>query len=149
MGETTRGTMDALDIASFLETQDTGVLSLANDDDAYAIPVSYAYDDDEDVIYLRLGFAPGSQKRRFLDATNHVAFVVYADTDDGWKSVVVEGNVDQLTHDSLDAAIVEVIEGLEIPYFQVHDRPATDIRFVIAKIEPTSMTGIVEGDAGR
>ena len=145
MGETTRGTMDALDIASFLETQDTGVLSLANDDDAYAIPVSYAYDDDEDVIYLRLGFAPGSQKRRFLDATNHVAFVVYADTDDGWKSVVARGQLETLSETDLESRILQAVRKLDIPYFRVFDRPTDELDFKIVALQVEQLNGLVEG----
>jgi hypothetical protein len=141
--------MDALDVASFLESQQTGVLSLAKDDDAYAIPVSYTFVEDEEAIYFRLGFAPGSQKERYLDATDHVTFVVYADTDEGWKSVLVEGRATKLSHDSLDSAIVEVAEGLDIPYYQVHERPATDTTFNIVRIDPTRMSGIVEGQSNR
>ncbi|WP_323676430.1 pyridoxamine 5'-phosphate oxidase family protein [Halorubellus sp. PRR65] len=141
--------MDALDIASFLEDHGTGVLALASDGDAYAIPVSYTFDEDEEAIYFRMGFAPGSQKRRYLEDTDHLSFVVYADTDDGWKSVVVEGSAETLGSDSLDAAMVEAMEGLDIPYYQVHERPATDVEFRIVRVEPTRMSGIVEGASDR
>ena len=141
--------MDALDIASFLDAHGTGVLALASDDDAYAIPVSYTFDEDDEAIYFRMGFAPGSQKRKYLENTDHLSFVVYADTDDGWKSVVVEGTAETLGTDSLDAAIVEAMQGLDIPYYQVHERPATDVQFRIVRVTPTRMSGIVEGESGR
>jgi nitroimidazol reductase NimA-like FMN-containing flavoprotein (pyridoxamine 5'-phosphate oxidase superfamily) len=141
--------MDALEIASFLEDYGTGVLALASEDDAYAIPVSYAFDADEEAIYFRMGFAPGSQKRKYLEDTEHLSFVVYADTGGGWKSVVVEGVAEQLGRSSLDAAMVEAMEGLDIPYYQVHERPATDVQFVIVRVDPTRMSGIVEGKSGR
>jgi nitroimidazol reductase NimA-like FMN-containing flavoprotein (pyridoxamine 5'-phosphate oxidase superfamily) len=141
--------MDGLEIASFLQSHGTGVLALASDDDAYAIPVSYAFDDGEEAIYFRMGFAPGSQKERYLEDAEHVSFVVYADTEDGWKSVVVEGRTTKLSHDTLDSAIVESMEGLDIPYYQVHERPATDIQFNIIRVDPTQMSGIVEGASNR
>ncbi|WP_227131116.1 pyridoxamine 5'-phosphate oxidase family protein [Halorubellus salinus] len=141
--------MDALDIASFLDDHGTGVLALAKDSDAYAIPVSYTFDEDDEAIYFRMGFAPGSQKRKYLDDTDHLSFVVYADTDDGWKSVVVEGTAETLGTDSLDAAIVEAMQGLDIPYYQVHERPATDVQFRIVRVQPTRMSGIVEGESKR
>lgn len=149
MARKTAKKMDALEIDEFLESQQTGVLALANDDDAYAVPLSFAYDDEDRSVYLRLGFGPGSQKQRYMEATDHVSFVVYEDTEEGWKSVLVEGKVTMLSHDSLDAAIVEVMEGLDIPYFQVHSRPATDIRFRVACIEPTRVSGIIEGYSHR
>jgi nitroimidazol reductase NimA-like FMN-containing flavoprotein (pyridoxamine 5'-phosphate oxidase superfamily) len=145
-GQATR--MDALEIASFLEDYGTGVLALASENDAYAIPVSYAFDADEEAIYFRMGFAPGSQKRKYLDDTEHLSFVVYADTEDGWQSVVVEGTAEQLGRSSLDAAMVEAMEGLDIPYYQVHERPATDVQFTIVRVDPTAMSGIVEGHSG-
>jgi nitroimidazol reductase NimA-like FMN-containing flavoprotein (pyridoxamine 5'-phosphate oxidase superfamily) len=41
--------MDAIEIASFLDEQSTGVLSLADDSDAYAVPVSFVvYDLTDD-----------------------------------------------------------------------------------------------------
>jgi len=141
--------MDALEIESFLDEYGTGVLALASDDDAYAIPVSYAFDAEEEAIYFRMGFAPGSQKRKYLEDTEHLSFVVYADTDDGWKSVVVEGTAEQLGRGSLDAAMVEAMEGLDIPYYQVHDRPATDVQFAIVRVDPSAMSGIVEGRSER
>lgn len=141
--------MDALEIVEFLQTQDTGVLALANDDDAYAIPVSFAFDEDEEALYFRMGFAPGSQKERYLDHTDHVTFVVYDDTDDGWKSVLVEGRATLLSRDDIDAALVEAAENLDIPYYQVHERPATDVDFTIVRLKPTRMSGIVEGQSNR
>jgi nitroimidazol reductase NimA-like FMN-containing flavoprotein (pyridoxamine 5'-phosphate oxidase superfamily) len=141
--------MDALEIESFLEEYGTGVLALASENDAYAIPVSYAFDAAAETIYFRMGFAPGSQKRKYLDDTDHLSFVVYADTEDGWKSVVVEGTAEQLGRNSLDAAMVEAMEGLDIPYYQVHERPATDVQFVIVRVDLTRMSGIVEGESGR
>ena len=108
-----------------------------------------AFDDDEEAIYFRMGFAPASQKRKYLERTDHVSFVVYADTDDGWKSVVVEGTTETLGPDSLDAAIVEAMQGLDNPYYQVHERPATDVEFRIVRVDPTRMSGIVEGETTR
>lgn len=141
--------MDALDIASFLEDHGTGVLALAKGNDAYAIPVSYTFEEDEEAIYFRMGFAAGSQKRKYLEETDHLSFVVYADTDDGWKSVLVEGTAEMLGVDSLDAAMVEAMQGLDIPYYQVHERPATDVQFRIVRVTPTRMSGIVEGQSNR
>ena len=141
--------MDGLEIAEFLTGQRTGVLSMAAGDAGYAIPVSFVYDDAEPAVYLRLGFTPGSQKRRFLDAADRVSLVVYDETDEGWKSVVVEGGFEELAATSLDAAIVESVRGLDIPYFSVHRRPAGDLEFRILRIDIGSVSGIVEGRSPR
>lgn len=148
MADETATEMDALAIDSFLESQHTGVLTMAKADDAYGVPLSFTYDDEDRAIYLRLGFAPGSQKRQYLDATDHVTFVVYEDTEAGWKSVVFEGKLEYVTDEDVDATVVEAMKGLDIPYFKVHERPATDVQFDVARIQPTKVSGIVAGDSG-
>lgn len=145
MGNTTRSEMDAVEIADFLDSRSTGTLSLANESDAYAIPVSFDYDVDTRSVYLRLGFGPNSQKRRFLDGTDHVSFVVYDRTDEGWKSVVVEGTTEELSGTALGSAIAESLEDLDIPYVRAHDRSGEQLEFSIVRIDPTSLTGIVAG----
>lgn len=137
--------MDAIEMGEFLETQQTGVLSLAKDDDGYAIPVSFVYDDGQQDVYLRLGFAPASQKRKYLDATEHVSFVVYDETDDGWKSVVIQGTTEELSSSTLDSSIHEAVNNIEIPFMSVHQRPVTDTEFRIVRISVTTINGLVEG----
>jgi hypothetical protein len=147
---TTATDMDAVEISEFLGTQGTGVLSLADGDDSYAVPVSFAFDDEDErgpYVYLRLGFAPGSEKRAFIDSSDRVSFVVYDDTEDGWKSVVARGRLETVSARSLDAIVGEAIRGLDIPYFTVHGEAAKDLNFTLARIDVTELTGIVEGTA--
>jgi len=149
MSETTASAMDALEIADFLASQQTGVLSLANGDTGYAVPVSFTYDDSGPYVYLRLGYSPDSKKRAFVEAADVVTFVVYDHTDEGWKSVVLEGRLEELSRTSLDSSIVEAVEGLQIPYFSVHRRPASDLEFSILRIAISSVSGIEEARTGR
>jgi hypothetical protein len=149
MTDSTATEMDAIEIADFLETQRTGVLSLAKDDDGYAIPVSFVYDDAGPHVYLRLGFAPGSQKRKYLDETAHGSFVVYDETDEGWKSVVVEGTFEELSSSTLDSSILEAVNSLEIPFLSVHKRPVDDTQFTIVRMTITTVNGLVEGKSKR
>ncbi|WP_318570098.1 pyridoxamine 5'-phosphate oxidase family protein [Salinigranum marinum] len=140
--------MDADEIAAFLDTQETGVVSFADDDDSYAIPVSFASDVDDEggaaELYFRFGFAPGSEKRAYLDASDHVSFVVYDDTAAGWKSVVARGRLEAVSARSLDAIVAEAVHGLDIPYFAVHDSPVGELHFTLVRLDATELTGIVE-----
>jgi nitroimidazol reductase NimA-like FMN-containing flavoprotein (pyridoxamine 5'-phosphate oxidase superfamily) len=145
MAERTRQEMDAIEIAEFLEGQHTGVLSLADGDDAYSIPVSFDYDADEAAVYFRFGYGADSQKRRYLDTVDTASFVVYEQTDDGWKSVVIEGGLERVSESSLDSSLVEAVGSLDIPYFRVHHRPAGEMDFNIVRLDATKLTGIVEG----
>ena len=140
-----RREMDAIDIAEFLRGRMTGVLGLAREDDAYALPLSFTYDEDEQAFYFRLGFGPDSQKREFVEATDWATFAVYDDTDEGWQSVLAEGHLAVLTDDVLDASLMEAVKQLAIPYFDVHGRPSHELDFEVARLEATKLTGIVEG----
>lgn len=141
--------MDAIEINEFLETQDSGVLALADDDVAYSVPVSYAFDPDDSAVHFRLGYGDQSQKRAFVDATASASFVVAAETDQGWKSVVAQGPIEEQSESAFEAQAVEAIKGLEIPYFTVHDQPANELEFTIASIDVKTLTGVIEDPAAR
>jgi nitroimidazol reductase NimA-like FMN-containing flavoprotein (pyridoxamine 5'-phosphate oxidase superfamily) len=136
--------LDALDIAAFLERQQTGVLALARDDDAYAVPVSYAYDEEGPALYFRLGYTADSQKRAFLEATAQVSFVVYGESADGWTSVVAIGPVEEVAETDLDTTVAEAMAALEIPYFTVHE-DASDLEFHLLRLDVETLSGIREG----
>lgn len=141
--------MDGIEIAEFLASQDTGVLSLAKENRGYAIPVSFAYVDEGPSVYLRLGYAPDSQKRAFLESTESASFVVYDETESGWKSVVVEGTLEERTKSALDGSIAEAVERLDIPFLSVHDRPKRELAFSLVRIKPSKLTGVVEAPRGQ
>lgn len=141
---TTRREMDSLEIAEFLESQSTGVLSLARGDDGYGFPVSYYYDSDDQHLYLRFGFGPDSKKREYLDASDTVTLAVYDQTDEGWKSVLVEGEAQEVADGTLDSSLVESVRNFDIPYFRIHQREPEDMTFSIVRIVPERMTGIAE-----
>lgn len=71
----TTGTNES-DLEKRLRTGEHGVLGLADGDDAYAVPLSYHYDGDR--FLLRISERDdGSEKRRFLEATDTATFVHY------------------------------------------------------------------------
>ncbi len=137
--------MDGLEIAEFLAQGWTGVLSLARDDDGYGIPVSYAYDEDSGDVFFRFGYGSESQKRPFVEASRRASFVVYEETEEGWKSVVARGPLEQLTTDTVASTVVEAIRDLDIPYVTVHDHPEDDLEFEIVRLDVHEVDGVVEG----
>lgn len=136
--------MDGTDIIDFLEANGTGVLSLAKGDDSYAVPVSYAYDQDDRRVYFRLGYGPGSQKQKYLEATDHATFVVYDRTETGWKSVVASGHLQELSESDIEASLLESLKSLDIPFFRVFERPSDEIDFTIVALEIDSLNGRIE-----
>lgn len=145
MANTTAAQMDAPEIAEFLETQQTGVLSLAADDDSYAIPVSFTYESGDNRVYFRLGYAPGSQKQTYVDATDHATFVVYDLATAGWKSVVARGPLVTLSETDLETQIFQAVRKLDIPFYRVFDRPTDDLDFTIVALDVEELKGLVEG----
>lgn len=137
--------MDGLEIAEFLGTRATGVLSLADGNEAYGFPVSYAYDDDEKAVYVRLGFAPESQKRAFVDAAERASLVVYEETTSGWQSVVVEGTLSEVAPSQLESSLEEAVRGFRIPYFAVFRQPSNELEFELHRLKADSLTGVAEG----
>ena len=150
-----RPTAEALDdaaIESFLESQSVGTLSLAKGDESYAVPVAFTYDPADRDVYFRLGYAPGSRKREFIDATERATFVVAAETEAGWTSVIARGRpehrstVDDLdTHRPSDRSVSQAERDAEIPFYHVFDAP-DDAVFVLVRLAVDELTGVVEAD---
>ncbi|WP_123623987.1 pyridoxamine 5'-phosphate oxidase family protein [Halorubrum sp. CSM-61] len=95
--------MTESDIDDRLRAGEHGVLGLAADNEAYAIPLSYHYDGDR--FLLRVSeHDDDSEKGRFLKTTETATFVCYeASTDESWSVHVRgpiqrwKGNVDETT----------------------------------------------------
>jgi nitroimidazol reductase NimA-like FMN-containing flavoprotein (pyridoxamine 5'-phosphate oxidase superfamily) len=145
MADSTVQRMDGLEIADFLAAQSTGVLSLADGGEGYAIPVSFAFDEAGHDVYFRLGYTGESQKRRYVEAVDRAAFVTYDHTDEGWKSVVARGPIETLTDSSLDTAVEQRVGDIDVPYFTVHAREAGDMAFHLVRLDADELDGIVEG----
>lgn len=154
MSRLTASALDTAEIDTFLADQSTGTLSLANDDDAYGVPVAFTFDEESRNVYFRLGYGPDSLKRQFIDATETATFVVADETADGWKSVIVRGEVEHLssvddlntTHPggSADPSVSQAIRDLEIPYYQVFEEPS-DMMFTLVRLRTDEITGVIEG----
>lgn len=85
------------EIDRFLLEQGTGVLALASDGDAYAVPLSFGYD-GEGTIYLDLlRFGEESEKLDRVETTETACFVTYdAPAQSAWRSVVALGTLEQV-----------------------------------------------------
>jgi hypothetical protein len=142
--------LDREAVDAFLADQSTGTLCLASGDDSYAVPVAFTYDAETGDFHFRLGYGPGSTKREYVDATDRATFVVAADTDDGWTSVVARGELShRSTVENLDTArpsdgsTSQANRELDIPFYQVFDAP-DEMVFTLVRLETDDLTGVVE-----
>ncbi|THE66489.1 hypothetical protein D8Y22_01905 [Salinadaptatus halalkaliphilus] len=91
-----------------------------------------------------------SRKREYIEATERATFVVAAETNAGWKSVVARGelghrntveNLDRVTPP--DRSVSDAEAELDIPFYHVFDEPS-ELLFTLARLRTTELTGIAE-----
>jgi hypothetical protein len=132
------------EIESLLGTGGVGVISFADGDEPYSIPVSYGYDSNAGSLYVRFGFAPNSEKRAFIDDGVTASLVVMAEAIDGWQSVVARGPLREVTEMAIDSHAAESVRKINIPFVTIYDRRATELEFELYRLEPDSITGRCE-----
>ncbi len=131
--------MDEEEISERLAENETGVLSLADGGRAYAVPVSYRYEDG--TIYVRLADDGDSEKLAYLDATREACLVLYdaAPLDESW-SVVVTGRLVDVTEAFVDGAEVDRVTDAFDP-LRVFDESIDDVTVRVYEFEVFSETG--------
>jgi nitroimidazol reductase NimA-like FMN-containing flavoprotein (pyridoxamine 5'-phosphate oxidase superfamily) len=150
MAPSTASALDQAAIDAFLASQSTGTLSFAKENESYAVPVGFTYAPETGDIYFRLGYAPGSRKREYIEATDRATFVVAAETDAGWQSVVARGRlehrntVDELAKHRLPGeSVSQADRELAIPFYHVFEAP-DEMVFALVRLEVDELTGVAE-----
>lgn len=134
--------MTAEEVDTFLGSQETGVLSLADSDDPYAVPISYGFHADSRTFYFRLVSTAGSEKRRFLTGTPRARFVVYADEDaETYRSVVATGRLEEIDPAELSVEEVEQYGEAKRPLFEIWGEPRADLDIRLFQFDATEVTG--------
>lgn len=141
MGETHPAAMGEGEILDFLGRGGTGVLSLAQDADAYAIPISYGFDPAASRFYFRLGYGTESQKRAYVEATNTARLVVYDKVEDGWLSVIGAGELREIGEEELNLEVVRALRQAELPLLDIFDTPEDELVFTMYALDITELTG--------
>ncbi len=136
--------LDREGIDSLLGDGGVGVISFADEDEPYSMPVSYGYDADAEGLYIRLGFAPESEKRRFVDDDVTASLVVTDETPTGWQSVVAKGPLTEITEMAIDPAAAKSVHKVRIPFVTVYDREPSELDFELYRLEADTLTGRTE-----
>ena len=138
------GGMDDAAIAEKLSTAETGVLALASDSDAYAVPLAHYYDGAH--LYFRVGSVAGSEKAAWLDDTATATYVLYgteptgdADELESW-SVVARGPLRELDPDERERFDTAEINRRFSP-IRVFDETVEDVEIALYELEIQSLTG--------
>lgn len=127
--------MDESDIDDYLRAGEHGVLGLANDNDAYAIPLSYHYDGER--FLLRVSeHDDDAEKVLFLDTTETATFVCYgASTDESW-SILVRGPIQRWDEGVDEATINEWFQP-----FRLFDERVENIELSIYELRMETVIG--------
>ena len=135
--------MTESEIAEFLGRQETGVLSLAQSDEPYAIPTSYGYDAAEGTFYMRLVSTPESEKRQFLGSSPHARLVVYEEVESRtvYRSVVAVGSLEQVSPEDLTVEDIEQYGEASRPLFEIWGASKQDLEIELYKLEPEELNG--------
>lgn len=136
--------MDDAELEERLRAAETGVLALADEGDAYAVPLAHYYDGES--LYFRLGETDGSTKMAFLESTGTACYVLYGaePTDDprgldSW-SVVVTGSLSRVPrseHGRFDTAEIN----RRFSPIRIFDEAIEDVEIAVVELDVESVTG--------
>ncbi|MFC6758080.1 MULTISPECIES: pyridoxamine 5'-phosphate oxidase family protein [Haloarcula] len=129
------------ELTAFLGHGGTGVISFSTsrDDPPYATPVSYGFNADVKHFHFRLALPPGSEKESLV--AQPVSFVTHNQTDEGWRSVVATGSLEDLTNEPHESSAVQERWGVDIPLVDIFEEPPTDVAFRQFRLVPDELTG--------
>lgn len=129
------------ELNAFLGRGGTGVISFSTgaDEPPFSIPVSYGYTADSMAFYYRLAFPPGSGKEAVLDSP--VSFVTHDRTDEGWRSVVASGRLEEIEGLPYESAAVQEMWAVRIPSVDIFNRPPEDVTFRHFRLVPETLQG--------
>ncbi|WP_293032025.1 pyridoxamine 5'-phosphate oxidase family protein [Natronococcus sp.] len=133
--------LSADEMSEFLGQGGIGVISFATgtDEPPVSIPVSYGYNPDEEALYYRLSMPTDGRKTGLVDRS--VSFVTHRNTDDGWRSVIASGELEEISDVPFEPGAIHGMWPVEIPLVDIFERPPKEVTFRFFRLEPETMTG--------
>lgn len=130
--------MSADEIDDLLGRQGVGTLSLADDDETYAIPESFGYDGEH--LYFQLVRNGESRKMRFIETTGTATFTVWVEQPA--RSVVVRGTIEPVPAGDEMAASNAIAENATLPTLNVvPDSTVDQLEMDYYRLVPDELTG--------
>jgi nitroimidazol reductase NimA-like FMN-containing flavoprotein (pyridoxamine 5'-phosphate oxidase superfamily) len=130
--------MSRSEIDDFLENRGTGVLSLAYETDAYAVPESFGYDGEH--LYFQLVYDDDSRKMACIDATDTVTFTAFTQTPP--RSVIVRGALEAVSAEDEPLATEVIAENADVPTLNVlPDSQLEDLTTEHYRLVPEELSG--------
>jgi len=133
--------MTGAETDALLGRHETGVLSLAREDEPYAVPISYGYDAESRQFCMRLVSTPESRKRRFLTDSPRARFVVYEECETTYRSVIADGRLERLPKSELTPDHVERYGAAKRPLFEMWGEPKEELTIDLYELDPDELSG--------
>lgn len=131
--------MEESEIETVLRDKDTGVLSLSDGTDTYAVPESFAFDGED--LYFQLVYAEDSQKMSFIETTELATFTVFTD-DMNAHSVMVRGEMEAVPEAEVIQASRAFSENAVVPMLNVSvSEPVEQLNFDFYRLRPVETSG--------
>lgn len=121
---------------AILSRHETGVLSLARENEPYSIPISYGYKAENRRFYLRLVSTLESEKRKFLASSPRARLVVYEENDPVYHSVVTTGTLEEIARDDLTVEHIEQYGDAKRPLFEIWGESRRDLDVQLYQLTP-------------
>lgn len=132
------GGMSEEEVDQHLRKHSHGVLALADDNDSYAVPLNYYY--DESRLFLRVSTKLDSEKVAFAETTETATFVVYNVDEDTTWSILIRGAIRQLP-ETEQQEFTDTVINAEFSPFRLFDEAVEEVTMTIYELEPDQITG--------
>lgn len=129
------------EIDSFLRHCETGVLTLAKDDEPYAIPISFGYDFIEKRFYVRLVKTTDSEKHDFLQSTPSCRLVIYENEEPYYTSIIAQGELTEIAPSDLTVEHIEQYGDAKRPLFEMWNDGKEDLDIELYMLAPSEISG--------
>ena len=137
----TRTALRDEEIDDVLARHQTAVLSLSNEPEPYAIPVTYRFDPDARRFYFRLVFAPSSEKLQFIPDVPNARLVVYEESPPEFGSVIAVGQPEEIPRSEIDAEQVAQFGQTSRPLFEMWEDSKDKLDVRLFELDPDRLTG--------
>lgn len=126
------------EIEAFLRKKGSGVLSLTDGTETYAVPESFGYEGGE--LYFQLVSEPDSNKMAFIETTDVATFTAF--TDDPARSVLVRGPLEPVPDADEHRASSAIAANATIPTLNVSlDTMTDELAFEFYRLVPQELSG--------
>jgi nitroimidazol reductase NimA-like FMN-containing flavoprotein (pyridoxamine 5'-phosphate oxidase superfamily) len=141
--------MDEREIDDVLGSTGWGIITLADDDEPYSIPVSFGYD-GEDVYFVFIRDSPTNTKFEFAEGGKTARLLVTdVQARFDWQSIAVTGTLREVPHDGDDWDELMAVLDEQAWFSSEFERAAGVEELVGWRLEPDQVRGLeVRPDRG-